>query len=246
MGFVSTLVNTFGGQWFDMKWQPTINTPAWKEAIAFYVDLLNKYGPPGASSNGFNENLALFSTGKCGMWVDATVAAGLLSNPKESRVADKVGFARAPIEKYPNGSNWLWAWALAVPKTSKSPEAAQKFVAWATSKEYIQLVADQSGWVAVPPGTRTSTYNNPNYQKAAPFAAIVLRSIQSADISRPAANPTPYKGIQYVDIPEFQAIGSSVGQTMAAALTNRLSVDQALQQSQSSTERFMKHTGYME
>jgi len=246
MGFVSTLVNTFGGQWFDMKWQPTINTPAWKEAIAFYVDLLKKYGPPGASSNGFNENLALFSTGKCGMWVDATVAAGLLSNPKESQVYDKVGFARAPIERYPNGSNWLWAWALAVPKTSKSPEAAQKFVAWATSKEYIQLVANQSGWVTVPPGTRTSTYNNPNYQKAAPFASIVLRSIQSADISRPAAQPTPYKGIQYVDIPEFQAIGSSVGQTMAAALTNRLSVDQALERSQSSTERFMKHTGYIE
>ncbi|MBD2247235.1 sugar ABC transporter substrate-binding protein [Nostoc sp. FACHB-888] len=246
MGFVSTLVNTFGGQWFDMKWQPTINTPAWKEAIAFYVDLLKKYGPPGASSNGFNENLALFSTGKCGMWVDATVAAGLLSNPKESQVYDKVGFARAPIERYPNGSNWLWAWALAVPKTSKSPEAAQKFVAWATSKEYIQLVANQNGWVSVPPGTRTSTYNNPNYQKAAPFASIVLKSIQSADISRPAAQPTPYKGIQYVDIPEFQAIGSSVGQTMAAALTNRLSVEQALERSQSSTERFMKHTGYIE
>jgi len=246
MGFLSTLVNTFGGQWFDMKWQPTINTPAWKEAIAFYVDLLQKYGPPGASSNGFNENLALFSTGKCGMWVDATVAAGLLSNPKESQVYDKVGFARAPIERYPNGSNWLWTWALAVPKTSKSPEAAQRFVAWATSKEYIQLVADQNGWVAVPPGTRTSTYNNPNYQKAAPFASIVLRSIESADITRPAAQPTPYKGIQYVDIPEFQAIGSSVGQTMAAALTNRLSVDRALQQSQNSTERFMKHTGYIE
>lgn len=246
MGFLSTLVNTFGGRWFDMNWQPTINTPAWKDAVGFYVDLLNKYGPPGASSNGFNENLALFSTGKCGMWVDATVAAGLLSNPKESQVYDKVGFARAPIEEYPNGSNWFWAWALAVPKTSKSPEAAQKFIGWATSKEYIQLVADQNGWVAVPPGTRTSTYTNPNYQKAAPFAQIVLKSIQSADITRPSVEPTPYKGVQYVDIPEFQAIGTSVGQTIAAALTGRISVDQALQQSQSATERFMKHTGYIE
>jgi sorbitol/mannitol transport system substrate-binding protein len=246
MAFVSTLVNTYGGRWFDMKWQPTINTPAWKEAVGFYVDLLNKYGPPGASSNGFNENLALFSTGKCGMWVDATVAAGLLSNPKESQVYNKVGFARAPIERYPNGSNWLWAWALAVPKTSKSPEAAQRFVAWATSKEYIQLVAKENSWVAVPPGTRTSTYQNPNYRKAAPFAETVLRAIQSADVTRPSAEPTPYKGVQYVDIPEFQAIGSSVGQTLAAALTNRTSVDQALQQSQRSTERFMKHTGYIE
>ncbi|HEY9607140.1 MAG TPA: extracellular solute-binding protein, partial [Allocoleopsis sp.] len=173
-------------------------------------------------------------------------AAGLLSNPKESNVYDKVGFARAPIEKYANGSNWLWAWALAVPKTSKSPEAAQRFVAWATSKEYIQLVASQNGWVAVPPGTRTSTYENPNYQKAAPFAPIVLKAIQSADITHPSAEPTPYKGIQYVDIPEFQAIGSSVGQTLAAALTNRVSVDRALAQSQTSTERFMRHTGYIE
>lgn len=246
MGFLSTLVNTFGGRWFDMKWQPTIDTPAWKDAVGFYVDLLNKYGPPGASSNGFNENLALFSTGKCGMWVDATVAAGLLSNPKESRVYDKLGFARAPIQEYPNGSNWLWAWALAVPKTSKSPEAAQKFIAWATSKEYIQLVADQNGWVSVPPGTRTSTYANPNYQKAAPFALIVLRSIESADITHPSAEPTPYKGVQYVDIPEFQAIGAQVGQTIPAALTDRISVDRALQQSQSATERFMKHTGYIE
>lgn len=246
MGFISTLVNTYGGQWFDTNWNPTINTPAWKEAITYYVDLMRNYGPPGASSNGFNENLALFSTGKCGMWVDATVAAGLLSNPKESKVYDKLGFARAPIEKYPNGSNWLWAWALAVPKTSKAPEAAERFIAWATSKEYIQLVAEQNGWVAVPPGTRTSTYQNPNYQKAAPFASIVLRSIQSADVTRPAAQPTPYKGIQYVDIPEFQAIGSSTGQTIAAALTGSTSVDQALQQSQRTTERFMRHTGYIQ
>lgn len=246
MALLTTMANTFGGQWFDTKWQPTLNTPAWKNAVGFYVDLLNKYGPPGASSNGFNENLALFSTGKCGMWIDATVAAGLLSNPKESQVYNKVGFTHAPIQDYPNGSNWLWAWALAIPETSKSPEAAQKFIAWATSKEYTQLVADQNGWVAVPPGTRRSTYANPSYQKAAPFAGIVLKSIQSADITKPAVNPVPYKGIQYVDIPEFQAIGTQVGQTIAGALTGGTSVDQALQQSQRVTERFMKHTGYVE
>ena len=246
MAFLSTLVNTFGGRWFDMDWQPTINTPAWNDAIGFYVDLLNNYGPPGASSNGFNENLALFSTGRCGMWIDATVAAGLLSNPEQSQVSEQVAFARAPIQSYPNGSNWLWAWALAIPKTSKSPEAAQQFIAWATSKEYVQLVAEQHGWVAVPPGTRTSTYTNPNYQEAAPFAEIVLRSIQSADITQPSPEPTPYKGVQYVDIPEFQAIGTQVGQTIAAALTNNISVDQALQQSQRATERFMRHTGYID
>ena len=246
MAFLTTLVNTNGGRWFDMDWQPQLDTPQWKSAVGFYVNVLNKYGPPGASSNGFNENLALFSTGKCGMWVDATVAAGLLSNPEESQVADRVGFAPAPVESYPNGSNWLWAWALAIPETSRSPEEAQRFITWATSKEYIQLVADKSGWVSVPPGTRTSTYENPNYQKVAPFAKTVLNSIESADIEHPSPLPTPYKGIQYVDIPEFQAIGTQVGQRMAEALADKVSVERAIEKSQNVAERFMRHTGYIE
>ena len=246
MAFITTMVNTHGGQWFDMDWQPQLDQPEWNEAVNFYVNLLREYGPPGASSNGFNENLALFSTGKCGMWIDATVAAGLLSNPEVSEVSDQVGFAPAPIADYPNGSNWLWTWALGIPQTSRSPEAAQRFITWATSKEYIQLVAEQSGWVSVPPGTRTSTYENPEYQAVAPFASTVLNSIEAADIESPAANPTPYKGIQYVDIPEFQAIGTQVGQRMAAALAGQDSVEKALQQSQGVAERFMRHTGYIE
>ena len=246
MAFLTTLVNTYGGRWFDEEWQPQIDTQKWQEAVGFYVNIMQKYGPPGASSNGFNENLALFSTGKCGMWIDATVAAGLLSNPESSQVADTVGFARAPVEAYPNGSNWLWSWALAIPKTSQSPEAAERFITWATSKEYIQLVAETSGWVSVPPGTRTSTYENPEYQAVAPFAKTVLESIESADIEQPSPLPTPYKGVQYVDIPEFQAIGTQVGQQMAAALANQDTVGQALKTSQGIAERFMRHTGYIE
>lgn len=246
MAFLTTLANTHGGRWFDMDWNPTLDTPEWKNAVGFYVEMLNEYGPPGASSNGFNENLALFSTGKCGMWIDATVAAGLLSNPEESQVTDVLGFAPAPVASHPNGSNWLWAWALAIPESSQSPEAAERFIAWATSKEYIELVAEENGWVAVPPGTRVSTYENPNYQEAAPFAGIVLNSIQSADVTNPSPDPTPYTGVQYVDIPEFQAIGAQVGQQMSAALADQVSVDEAIKQSQETTQQFMKQAGYIE
>lgn len=245
MAFFTTLVNTFGGKWFDINWQPDLTSPAWKESLTYYVNILNQYGPPGASSNGFNENLALFSTGKCGMWIDATVAAGKLADPEESQVAETVGFARAPIASYPNGSNWLWAWSLAIPSSTKSPEAAQQFVQWATSKPYVQLVAQERGWVSAPPGTRKSTYDTPEYKQAAPFADIVLTSIESADPSKPTAEPVPYKGVQFVAIPEFQALGTQVGQTLAAALTKQMTVDQALQQAQSNTEQTMKRAGYI-
>src|ERR1044071_3996613 len=96
MAFLTAMSNSFGARWFDEKWHPQFDQPEWKDTLQFYVDLMNAAGPAGASSNGFNENLALFQQGKCGMWIDATVAAGFVTDPKESKVADKVGYALAP------------------------------------------------------------------------------------------------------------------------------------------------------
>src|SRR6201993_3978777 len=244
MAFIDTLINTYGGTWFDMKWNPTIDTPEWKKAITFYVDLMKADGPPGARANGFNENLTLMTSGKAAMWIDATVAGGMLENPKESQVAGKMGYAPAPIEVTPNGSHWLWSWAMGIPIKAKQPEAAQKFAEWATSKEYIKLVADDVGWPQVPPGTRKSTYENPEYQKA-PFAATTLQAMQSADPTNPCIKKVPYIGIQFVGIPEFQAIGTQVGQNMTAALSGKMTVDQALKTSQTEAERAVKQGGYL-
>nr|WP_299243167.1 sugar ABC transporter substrate-binding protein [uncultured Halomonas sp.] len=246
MALVSTMVNTFGGRWFDMEWNPQLDSKAWQEAVSFYVDLLNEYGPPGASSNGFNENLALFSRGNCAMWVDATSAAGKLYGADESQVADKLGFASAPIAETPKGSHWLWSWALAIPASSDSKAAAKEFITWATSQEYVELVGEQKGWTSVPPGTRESTYANENYQQAAPFADFVLEAMKSADPTDSTLEPSPYTGVQFVGIPEFQSIGTQVGQMVAAALTGERTVEQALQAAQRSTERTVQRAGYLD
>ncbi|SBR47359.1 MULTISPECIES: ABC transporter substrate-binding protein [unclassified Halomonas] len=246
MAFVSTLVNTFGGRWFDEDWNPELNSDAWVEAIQFYVDLLNDYGPSGASSNGFNENLALFSRGNCGMWVDATSAAGKLYDPDESEVADSLGYAPAPVAETPKGSHWLWSWALAIPASSENQEAAEKFVTWATSEEYIELVGETEGWTSVPPGTRKSTYEDERYTDAAPFADFVLKAIQEADPTDSTLEPNPYIGVQFVGIPEFQSIGTQVGQTISSALTGDVSVEQALDSAQRATERAMQRAGYLD
>ncbi|MCF1466463.1 sugar ABC transporter substrate-binding protein [Agrobacterium vitis] len=244
IAFLSAMSNSFGARWFDEQWKPQFDQPEWKKTLQFYVDLMKKNGPPGASSNGFNENLALFQTGKCGMWIDATVAASFVTNPKESKVADQVGFALAPDNGLGKRGNWLWSWNLAIPAGSKKVEAAEKFVAWATSKDYLKLVAEKDGWANVPPGTRTSLYANADYQKAAPFAKMTLDSINSADPKHPTVKPVPYEGVQYVAIPEFQGIGTAVGQQFSAALAGQTTVDQALKTAQTLTEREMKKAGY--
>ena len=244
MAYITTLVDTDGGQWFNEKWQPTINTPAWKTAITYYDDILKTDGPPGASSNGFNENLALFASGHCGMWIDATVAGGMLYDKKQSQVADQVGFAPIPSGSFKGGPTWLWSWNLAIPATSKQQDAAKTFVTWATSKDYIRLVAKENGWVAVPPGTRQSTYDDPDYQKVAPFAAFVLKAIESANPDGQTEHPRPYTGAQFVAIPEFQGIGTQVGQTVAGTLTGQTTVDAALASAEAAVGRTMRQAGY--
>lgn len=245
MGQIATVVNSYGGRWFDMSWKPRLNTEAWKTGVSTYVDLLRQYGPPGSSSNGYNEVLTLFSGGKCAMWDDATVSAGLLSDPKQSSVAGKLGFAHAPYGTVNKGNHSLWVWALAVPKSSKSPEAAQSFIYWATSKAYIDLVAKTQGAVVEPPGTRASTYASPEYQKAAPFAKATLDAIETADMDDATVEKVPYRGISFVGIPEFQAIGTRVGQEMAAAISGQKTVDEALASAQASTEQTMRQSGYL-
>ncbi|RSC21344.1 sugar ABC transporter substrate-binding protein [Rhizobium sophoriradicis] len=244
MAFLGTMINAYGGRWFDMEWKPQINSEPWKKAITDYVELMTKYGPPGVTANGFNENQALFSTGHCAMWIDATSAAGRVYDPKQSKVADKIAFTRAPIAVTANGSSWSWSWNLAIPATSTKLDAAKSFLRWATSKDYVKKVGETEGWVAVPPGTRKSTYALPEYQKAAPFADTVLKAILSADPSKPTKDPVPYTGVQFVAIPEFQGIGTLVGQQIAAALSGQQSVDAALDNAQKQVERDMKKAGY--
>jgi sorbitol/mannitol transport system substrate-binding protein len=245
MAFLTATANAFGARWFDENWAPQFDQPEWKNTLDFYVKLMNDAGPQGASSNGFNENLALFQQGNCGMWIDATVAASFVSNPKESTVADKVGYALAPDTGLGKRGNWLWAWNLAIPAGTQKAEAAEKFIAWATSKDYTKLVAEKEGWANVPPGTRSSLYANADYEAAAPFARMTLDSINAADPKNPAVKPVPFGGVQFVAIPEFQGLGTTVGQLFSAALAGQMSVDDALAQAQQVTTREMTRAGYI-
>jgi sorbitol/mannitol transport system substrate-binding protein len=243
MALITTVANAYGARWFDEKWQPEFTGPEWKNALNFYVDTMKKSGPPGASSNGFNENLALFNSGKCAIWVDASVAGSFVTDKSQSKVAEHVGFTFAPHQVTDKGSAWLYSWALAIPTSSKAKDAAKEFSAWATSKEYGELVAKTDGIANVPPGTRASTYSEA-YISAAPFAKVTLESLKAADPGKPTLKPVPYIGIQLVTIPEFQGIGTQVGKSFSAALIGQTTVDQALTAAQQTTEREMKRAGY--
>jgi sorbitol/mannitol transport system substrate-binding protein len=237
MASLDTVVNTFGGEWFNTSWAPQLTSPAFEAATSFYVNLIRKDGEPGASSDSFNQLLTLYGQGKCAMWYDSTVAATSIATSFPS-IAATTGYAFAPVDKT-TSSGWLWSWALGIPQGTANSGAAWKFVSWATSKQYDSLVASKYGWAAVPPGSRTSLYSNPSYLAAAKaFAPITIASINSTDPDHPTVNPVPYVGVQYVDIPQFESLGVQVGQQIAGAIAGTETVSQALSTSQSDASQY--------
>jgi sorbitol/mannitol transport system substrate-binding protein len=233
LGPLDTVVNTFGGQWFDMSWNAHLTSPAFEKATNFYVNLVKSAGEPGAGNFSFNECANAMMQQKAAMWYDATVGASVIDDPKTSPIAGKLGFAPAPVEMTPN-SGWLWSWALATEAASKHKSAAWTYISWATSKQYIQYAGQQLGWASVPPGSRYSTYADANYQKAAgDFATLTLNEINSVNIKQPGVNPQPYVGVQYVGIPEFEDLGTRVSAEITAAIAGQESVTAALTKGQS-------------
>jgi sorbitol/mannitol transport system substrate-binding protein len=234
---VDTVINTYGGEWYNPSWQAQLSSPADTAAINFYVNLVRKDGESGASNDSFNQLLTLYGQGKCAMWYDATVAATSIATAYPTVYA-QTGYAFAPVVKT-KSSGWLWSWSLGIPQGTSDQGAAWKFVSWATSKQYDSLVAAKYGWASVPPGTRTSLYSNPSYLKAAAaFAPITIQSIDGTDPDHPTLNPVPYVGVQYVDIPQFETLGLTVGQQISGAIAGTESVSQAISASQSAAAAY--------
>jgi sorbitol/mannitol transport system substrate-binding protein len=237
MASLDTVVNTFGGQWFDMNWKPQLTSPAFENAANFYVNLIREYGETGAANDSFNQLLTLYGQGQCPMWYDSTVGATSIVSTYPS-VAKDTGYAFAPVEKTKD-SGWLYSWAMGIPTGTPDQAAAWKFVSWASSKQFDTLVAAKDGWSAVPPGSRTSLYENPAYQKAAaPFANITLASLDGVNPDHPTVNPAPYVGIQYVDVPQFETLGLQVGEQVSAAIAGSESASQALATGQSYASQY--------
>ncbi len=233
---LTTVVNTMGGTWFTKDWQAQVNSPAFVAATQFYVNLIRQHGEAGAAQAGFTECLNAMAQNKVAMWYDATSAAGSLEDPAVSKVSGKVGYVFAPVHKT-KVSGWLWAWAWGMPKTTKKADTAAKFILWASSKDYEQLVGQKLGWARVPSGKRESTYSIAEYQKAsAAFGQVTLKSIEEVDPLNPGVQPRPTIGIQFVDIPEFADLGTKVSQSVSAAIAGRGSVQDALNSGQKLAE----------
>ncbi|MEE1621750.1 ABC transporter substrate-binding protein [Zafaria sp. Z1313] len=232
MAPLNTVVNTYGGRWFDEEWNPQLESPEVRAAVGDYVDLVRGYGQPGAATSGYGDCLTRFAQGNAAMWYDATAMVSSIEDPSSSTVVGKTNYALAPV-KETDSAGWLYTWALAIPETSRNKQAAWDFISWMTNKDYMHLVGNSVGWERLPPGSRTSTYEIPEYADIAQaYAVPTLTAMGNATQENSMVHPVPYTGLQFVGIPEFQDLGTRVAQQISAAIAGRQSVDDALRQAQ--------------
>ncbi len=231
----TTVLNTFGGTWWSARPDGSVDRamvdrPEFRAALEFYVRLVRDAGETHAERASYNQCLAQYRSGKVAMWYDATVAAGALE-AVGSDVKGKNGYAAAPVART-EASGWLWSWALAVPTSSAKTDLAWRYVAWATGPRYVREAGERiaGGWASVPPGTRRSTYEIPDYRDAArAFAQPTLDAIESAPVDNPGTTRRPGNpGVQYVGIPQFQDVGNQCTEQFSAVIAGRSSVDSAL------------------
>jgi sorbitol/mannitol transport system substrate-binding protein len=238
-----TMVNAYGGRFYNMQWHATVDTPEQRAAWQMYKKIIRNVGQNNVTYT-YNECIALMESGKAGIYYDATSIAPPLE-AKGSPVRGKIGFAFAPSEKVKN-TGWLWNWAMGInPKSSVAKKkAAFDFILWATSKEYIKLTlaVDPSG-ASTPPASRVSTYELPAYASV-PYAAMTLKVLKSVDFNHPTLKPVPYAGIQYIGIPEFADMGTKMTQTLADYVVGKISLDEALTKTNNLFNRVAKAGGY--
>ena len=241
---LTTVLNTFGATWWKANpdgsvGEAQVDQPQFKEALEFYVNLVQEAGEKDAAGDSFNECLSQYLDGKVAMWYDATVAAGELE-ADNSPVKGKNGYAAAPVDKT-QASNWLWSWALAIPESTSKKEAAWKYISFAAGPEYIKEAGTKvaGGWAAIPPGTRRSTYEIPQYEKAAAtFAKPTVEAIESAPIDEPGTTPRPgLPAVQFVGIPAFEAVGNECTEQFSAVIAGREDIDSALENCQDIASR---------
>jgi sorbitol/mannitol transport system substrate-binding protein len=240
-----TIVNAFGGRFYDMDWKATVDTAEQRGAWEMYKKILRDAGQKDILSYTYNECIALMSSGKCGIYYDATSIAPPLE-AEGSAVKGKVGYVMAPHEKMTTNTSWLWNWAMGInPKSADDKKAAVfDFMLWATSKDFVKLTTeiDPTG-SSTPPASRSSTYTLDAY-KNAPYAAATLKTLESIDFTKPTLEPVPYVGLQYVAMPEFADWGTKMTEYLAAYVTDKMTLDEAIKKTNDLCNQVAKDGGY--
>ncbi|MCZ7542446.1 MAG: sugar ABC transporter substrate-binding protein [Anaerolineae bacterium] len=212
----STWIPAWGAQWYDAEGRPTIDRPEHIAALAHYVDLLHRAGPPETPTMGFVECMEAYASGRAAMVIEPANEASIVYN-RGGAVAE--GTLTTLVPAGPRGTRHagLYCPPYAIPARSKVKEAAWALATFLCAPEQLLDDAVKSGFVEV---ARKSVLNDPQF--AAHFPANLVETTRATRaIARPE-RPTPRQGMLVGDI-----IGEEATRALAGAQTAREALQRA-------------------
>jgi sorbitol/mannitol transport system substrate-binding protein len=245
---LGTVINTFGGRWYDKDWNAQVTESHFAAAVDFYVKTLQELTPPGVTQFGNLEVGQCITTGQGAIAYDDSSWTQVFFDPNTNPYADKMAVAMAPVkEAGSKPSQWFWTWTWAIPNSAKNKEAALAFIKWVTGPDYLPFAVPLKGWGKMPGPARQPMYEPGSLyeQFAKPFMSVLQKTLATVDgVNGTHYADTPYRGNQYVQIPEFQDLGNKCTQEFAGAVVNQQSVSDALAKCQQYAEDVAVTGGY--
>ncbi|GAC1360682.1 MAG: ABC transporter substrate-binding protein [Ktedonobacteraceae bacterium] len=156
-------------EWLELLWgagsnigtpgKLTVNNTAAIDALQYMQSLIytSKLAPEGTNTYAPNDILALFNNGQAPFMRNWTYAYALANNPKNSKVAGKVGIAPTLVQGGNTGHGCTGGWVLAINANSQHKDEAWKFIDYMLSKDTQTSLATNAGLVSSRPDVVNDT-----------------------------------------------------------------------------------------
>ncbi len=137
---------SFGGQFFDDKWNVTFNSEAGKAAAEFFVGTMKQNAPEGVVEFDSDQEGAAILGGEAGAIIQYSGNALKADDPKQSKVVGKLDFGVVPTQE--KAIAQMGIFIAGVPKSAPNKANAIEFLKWYTSAA-TQAKLGQAGSIPV-------------------------------------------------------------------------------------------------
>ncbi|PLT87330.1 ABC transporter substrate-binding protein [Sinorhizobium medicae] len=206
----TTLVSAYGGKFLDSG-KPAFASGGGLDALNYMVTSYTS-GLTNPNSKEFLEEdvRKVFQNGEAAFALNWTYMYNLANDPKESKVAGKVGVVPAPgVEGKSEVSAVNGSMGLGITTTSKHPEEAWKYIVHMTSQE------TQNAYAKLSLPIWASSYEDPDVTKGQEELIAAAKRGLAAMYPRPTS-------------PKYQELSAALQQAIQEALLGQASAEDAL------------------
>ena len=133
-----TMLQSYGVEMIDKDGKLGICSAQSKAATEDFIKIIHAASPEGAGAFTWDQAMQNFASGKYVISFDeANLFAPVYEDPKQSAIADDVGYALTPLGPDGKRAAGLWVWSMSMNSASKSKNAACLFLQWVTSKDIM-------------------------------------------------------------------------------------------------------------